>query len=140
MKHTGIYGAADGAHLFGFRDLTAVHWNLTAPRLYAEALVRGEARIADGGALVAETGAHTGRSPNDKFVVRDASTENHVWWDNNGAISPAEFETLLGDFSSTPRAATCSCRTSTPPPTRRRASTPASSPSSRGIRCSSAIF
>ncbi|MGO4870009.1 MAG: phosphoenolpyruvate carboxykinase [Roseiarcus sp.] len=98
MKHTGIYGAADGAHLFGFRDLTAVHWNLTAPRLYAEALVRGEARIADGGALVAETGAHTGRSPNDKFVVRDASTENHVWWDNNGAISPAEFETLLGDF------------------------------------------
>jgi len=98
VKQTGIFGAADGAHRFGFRDLTAVHWNLTAPRLYAEALLRDEARIAEGGALVAETGAHTGRSPNDKFVVRDATTEDNVWWDNNGAISPREFDILLGDF------------------------------------------
>ena len=37
---------------------------------------------------VATTGSHTGRSPKDKFVVRDASTENEVWWDNNGAITP----------------------------------------------------
>ncbi len=98
VKETGTSGAAEGAICFGFRDLSAVHANLAAPQLYAEALRRGEARIAEGGALVAETGRHTGRSPTDKFVVRDASTEATVWWDNNGAMTPQAFETLLGDF------------------------------------------
>ncbi|TIU86269.1 MAG: phosphoenolpyruvate carboxykinase (ATP), partial [Mesorhizobium sp.] len=41
---------------------------------------------------------HTGRSPKDKFVVRDETTGPHVWWDNNKAMSPAQFETLLADF------------------------------------------
>ncbi len=98
VRQTGTFNAANGVHRFGFHDLTAVYWNLQAPQLYGEALRRGEARIAKGGALVAETGAHTGRSPKDKFVVRDATTENTVWWDNVGAIAPDEFETLLGDF------------------------------------------
>jgi phosphoenolpyruvate carboxykinase (ATP) len=98
VRQTGTFNAANGVHRFGFHDLAAVYWNLQAPQLYAEALRRDEARIAAGGALVAETGAHTGRSPKDKFVVRDASTEKTVWWDNNGAIAPDEFETLLGDF------------------------------------------
>ncbi len=98
MKQTGTFNAANGVHRFGFHDLEAVYWNLQAPQLYGEALRRGEARIAAGGALVAETGAHTGRSPKDKFIVRDATTEKTVWWDNNGAIAPDKFETLLGDF------------------------------------------
>jgi phosphoenolpyruvate carboxykinase (ATP) len=98
MKQTGTYNSAFGADRFGFEDLRAVHWNLQAPQLYSEALQRSEARIAAGGALVAETGAHTGRSPKDKFIVRDATTENAVWWDNNGAISPAQFDNLLADF------------------------------------------
>ncbi|MBX3596600.1 MAG: phosphoenolpyruvate carboxykinase [Rhizobiaceae bacterium] len=72
--------------------------NLSAPELYEEAVRRGEAQITAQGALVAYTGQHTGRSPKDKFVVRDATTENTVWWDNNAAISPEHFEVLLGDF------------------------------------------
>jgi len=83
---------------FGFRDLKCVHWNLGAPQLYELALQGAEAQIAAHGALVADTGAHTGRSPKDKFVVRDANTEGVVWWDNNNAMSPAHFDALLADF------------------------------------------
>ncbi|WP_163540644.1 phosphoenolpyruvate carboxykinase (ATP), partial [Klebsiella pneumoniae] len=43
-------------------------------------------------------GQHTGRSPKDKFVVRDATTDKTVWWDNNGAITPDAFELLMKDM------------------------------------------
>jgi phosphoenolpyruvate carboxykinase (ATP) len=98
VENIGVFNAAHGADTFGFRKLKAVRWNFEAPRLYEESLQRGETRLAKGGALLAETGVHTGRSPKDKFVVRDANTENAVWWDNNGAITPAQFDVLLADF------------------------------------------
>jgi phosphoenolpyruvate carboxykinase (ATP) len=66
--------------LAGFENKTNVFRNLDAPRLYEEAIRRREAEIADGGALVAATGAHTGRSPHDKFIVRDALTRASIWW------------------------------------------------------------
>jgi phosphoenolpyruvate carboxykinase (ATP) len=87
-----------GADTFGFRGLKAIYWNFEAARLYEQSLARGESQIARGGALCADTGSHTGRSPKDKFVVKDALTEKSVWWENNGAISSEQFETLLGDF------------------------------------------
>jgi phosphoenolpyruvate carboxykinase (ATP) len=83
---------------FGFDSPARMLMNLEAPALYEEAILRREAAITAGGALLAETGAHTGRSPKDKFIVRDASTEDQIWWENNGAISPAHFATLLADF------------------------------------------
>ncbi len=98
MDSIGRYNAAHGAETFGFRKLASVSWNLEAPQLYEIALKRGEAELAKGGALCADTGAHTGRSPNDKFTVRDALTEDTIWWDNNNAMSPAHFEVLLEDF------------------------------------------
>jgi phosphoenolpyruvate carboxykinase (ATP) len=98
VKTIGEFNAAHGPEAIGLTDLTAVHWNLEAPRLYEEALRRGEAQLARGGALVATTGSHTGRSPKDKYVVRDTSTENEIWWDNNGSITPDQFATLLADF------------------------------------------
>jgi len=98
VSDIGAYNSACGAEAIGLRNLKAVHWNLEAPVLCEEALRRGEARLARGGALVATTGTHTGRSPKDKFVVRDAATESEVWWENNGAITPDQFETLLQDF------------------------------------------
>jgi phosphoenolpyruvate carboxykinase (ATP) len=82
----------------GLRTTGAVRYNFGAALLYEEAIRRGEARLTAHGALVAETGQHTGRSPKDKFVVRDETTGPHVWWDNNKAISPAQFDTLLADF------------------------------------------
>ncbi|MCV4754095.1 phosphoenolpyruvate carboxykinase (ATP), partial [Escherichia coli] len=66
--------------------------------LYEQAVHRGEAQLVQGGALAADTGTHTGRSPKDKFVVRDSATEGEVWWDNNAALSPEQFELLLQDF------------------------------------------
>ncbi|CAA2155248.1 Phosphoenolpyruvate carboxykinase [ATP] [Methylobacterium brachiatum] len=98
MTNIGDHNAAHGADAAGFRGLKAVRWNFEAPSLYEEALTRKEGQLARGGALVATTGSHTGRSPKDKFVVRDASTENEIWWDNNGAITPEQFETLRQDF------------------------------------------
>jgi phosphoenolpyruvate carboxykinase (ATP) len=98
LRQVGNFNAAFRADRFGFEGLAAVHWNLQAPHLYEEALRRGEATIARGGALVAGTGIHTGRSPKDKFIVRDATTDATVWWDGNGAISPAQFDVLLADF------------------------------------------
>ena len=49
------------------------------------------------GALCADTGEFTGRSPKDKFTVRDASTEK-MWWAGNQSITPEQFETLYQDF------------------------------------------
>ena len=71
--------------------------NAIAPDLVAEALRQGIGRLTADGAFVVETGAFTGRSPKDKFIVRDELTENSVWWDNSGALSPEHFSLLLGD-------------------------------------------
>ena len=98
MIETGKRNAEHGAEAFGFRDLAGVHWNLGAPQLYEHALSRGEAQVAAGGPLVADTGVHTGRSPKDKHIVRDATTAPLVWWDNNNAMTPEQFETLLSGF------------------------------------------
>jgi phosphoenolpyruvate carboxykinase (ATP) len=98
VQETGTRNGAFGADKFGLEGLKAVHWNLTAPRLYEHAIAADEAKLAYGGAISAETGVHTGRSPKDKFIVKDAMTERNVWWDNNGAITPEQFEQLHRDF------------------------------------------
>ena len=89
---------AHGLGRHGFRNLKAVTWNLGAAALYEEAVRRGEGHVAKNGPLVVRTGIHTGRSAGDKFVVRDASTESQVWWDNNKAMSPAQFDALHADM------------------------------------------
>src|SRR5437763_1421830 len=57
-----------------------VHWNLIAPELFQEAARRNEGEFADMGPFVAVTSPHTGRSPNDKFVVREARSESDDDW------------------------------------------------------------
>ncbi|WP_153770421.1 phosphoenolpyruvate carboxykinase [Labrenzia sp. CE80] len=98
MKEVGVRNAANGVETFGLKGLTSVYWNQSEPALYEYAISRGEAEIAANGPLVADTGIHTGRSPKDKFVVRDAQTADTVWWDNNAEMSPEHFEVLLSDF------------------------------------------
>jgi phosphoenolpyruvate carboxykinase (ATP) len=98
LRQTGVWNDAYGAEAFGFEALAGVNWNLSEPVLVERALRRGEASLSSSGALCAETGVHTGRSPKDKFIVRDESTESEVWWDNNAEMSPERFETLLADF------------------------------------------
>ena len=98
VQETGLRNSAYGADKFGFKDLSAVHWNLTAPALYEHAIQAREATIVEGGALCAETGVHTGRSPKDKHTVVDALTENTVWWDGNRKLSQAQFPAALRGF------------------------------------------
>jgi phosphoenolpyruvate carboxykinase (ATP) len=72
-----------------------IHANLGVPALYEAAVRNREGVISAGGALVVETGKHTGRSPRDKFVVDEPSTSAHVWWgDINQPISEDRYEAL----------------------------------------------
>ncbi|MCB1433307.1 MAG: phosphoenolpyruvate carboxykinase (ATP), partial [Alphaproteobacteria bacterium] len=82
----------------GLRWVDRISWNAPAAVLYQDAVSRGEGVVAKGGGLVVSTGTHTGRSPNDKFVVRDATTEDTIWWDNNKPMSREAFEVLKQDF------------------------------------------
>ncbi|MBW3709887.1 phosphoenolpyruvate carboxykinase (ATP), partial [Streptomyces griseus] len=65
MDNIGVFNSAQDAEAFGFRNLKKVYWNLEAPALYEQSLTRGETKLVTGGALLAETGVHTGRSPKD---------------------------------------------------------------------------
>ena len=98
LDQIGTFNPEHGAAAFGFRELASVSWNLGAAALVEESVRRGEAQLIRGGAIAADTGIHTGRSPKDKFVVRDAATEGEVWWDNNGAITRDQFEVVLADM------------------------------------------
>ena len=64
----------------GVINLRLAYWNLAMEALYEEAVFRGEGITTLGGAFVAHTGKHTGRSANDKFVVKHVDSENNVWW------------------------------------------------------------
>jgi len=72
-----------------------IYKNLSAPALYEHAAARKEAEITYGGALCARTGKHTARSAQDKFIVKEPSSEGNIWWgDQNVAIDEAAFDKL----------------------------------------------
>src|SRR5262245_44833220 len=84
-------GSFDGARLW---------WNLSPAELYEAALTRREGQLTRDGALSCTTGTHTGRSPRDKFIVRDATTEPHVHWgDVNQPMKASDFEALESDMA-----------------------------------------
>jgi phosphoenolpyruvate carboxykinase (ATP) len=88
LQSTGLEG-------HGIRNVARVYWNLSVPALYEEAVRRRECLMAAAGPLVCRTGQHTGRSPNDKFIVREASSEDKVWWSKvNRPIEPQFFDAL----------------------------------------------
>src|SRR4051812_14261273 len=72
-----------------------IRWNLNTAALYEEAVRRDEALIAADGPLACRTGQHTGRSPNDKFIVREPSSDSEIAWGKvNRAMEPAQFDLL----------------------------------------------
>jgi len=72
-----------------------VHANLAAPALVAEAVRRNEGKLSVDGALVVQTGVHTGRSAQDKFVVDEPSVTGEVWWGKvNNRLPPEKFALL----------------------------------------------
>jgi phosphoenolpyruvate carboxykinase (ATP) len=79
----------------GIDALARVFRNPTTSTLYTHALERGEGRLAEGGPLAVDTGRQTGRSPKDKFVVREPGSEDRIWWGSvNAEISEEHFEGL----------------------------------------------
>src|SRR4051812_13741422 len=95
---SGAPDTTKGLEKQGLRPSGEVHWNFVAPELMLAAARRGEGEFADMGPFVAVTSPHTGRSPNDKFVVREPATEGDIDWGKvNQPYSAAHFETLLAD-------------------------------------------
>ncbi len=82
----------------GLADRDGVHWNLGQIALFEEAVRRREGQLTAAGAFDALTVPHTGRSPNDKFIVREPSSENEIWWGNvNQPLPEPQFELLHRD-------------------------------------------
>jgi phosphoenolpyruvate carboxykinase (ATP) len=83
----------------GILTSAVIHANLGTSQLVEHAIRNGEGVLAADGPLVVETGKHTGRSAKDKYIVRDAETENTVWWGKtNRGMTPEHFATLKADF------------------------------------------
>jgi phosphoenolpyruvate carboxykinase (ATP) len=91
-------GSSGAAEPIQFNNLAALYANLDEPTLIEEAIRRKEGFLAGAGAFVVDTGTQTGRSPKDKFVVREPENEDKIWWDNNNAISREAFNRLLEDM------------------------------------------
>jgi phosphoenolpyruvate carboxykinase (ATP) len=88
-------GSQQGLERHGITNPANIKWNLSVSALYEEAVLRHEGLIADSGPLVCRTGQHTGRSPNDKFVVREPSSEGRIWWGKiNQPIEAAQADLL----------------------------------------------
>jgi phosphoenolpyruvate carboxykinase (ATP) len=86
-----------GLEVHGIHPSGLVHWQPTTSLAYTHALLRGNAVLAEGGPLVVDTGAHTGRSPRDKFIVREEGSEARIWWSEvNREIAEERFEALRG--------------------------------------------
>lgn len=85
----------------GLVNLGQVFWNLSTPHLYEEVVRRMEGQIAHLGPLVVRTGDHTGRSPNDKFIVREPTSEKGIWWGPvNCPLEPQQFDMLFNHLRS----------------------------------------
>jgi len=93
MTTIDVRGRADLSR-HGINPTGHVIWDPTTSLLYEHAIARGDARIGEGGPLVVDTGHHTGRSPKDKFVVREPGSEDRIWWDGNNEIAEDAFERL----------------------------------------------
>jgi phosphoenolpyruvate carboxykinase (ATP) len=84
-----------GLDNYGIRGAARVYWNLNTPELYEEIARRGEGVLSDKGALIVDTGEHTGRAAKDKAIVREPQSEEKVFWGEvNKEFSQAKFNAL----------------------------------------------
>lgn len=85
-----------GLENYGLTNLRKVYWNLPTEALYEEIIFRNEGKITQLGPLVVNTGVHTARAASDKFIVRESSTENNIWWGQyNRPYSAEKFDELF---------------------------------------------
>lgn len=98
MSDQGIKSPTATLEVLGIKNVTKEYWNLTPEELAQHTLAKGQGRLNDTGALAVNTGKFTGRSPKDKFTVKDAITEHSVdWGDINIPMSPEHFDALYQD-------------------------------------------
>ena len=92
QSHAGDLRGDYGLENIGLSNLNRIYWNLPSEALYEEAIFRNEGSISKLGPLVVNTGFHTARAANDKLIVREATTERHIWWGQyNRPISSEKF-------------------------------------------------
>ena len=95
MEMQGTVHSSYGLEKHGIQNVNMIYWNLSTPQLYEESIRRREGRLAHLGPMVVRTGQHTGRSPNDKFIVRESSSEDKIGWGKvNQPMESEQFETL----------------------------------------------
>ena len=85
-----------GLDNLGISNLHRAYWNLPTEALYEEIVFRSEGKVAQHGPLVVNTGRHTARSANDKYIVRESSSEENIWWgEYNRPFSSEKFSSLF---------------------------------------------
>jgi len=96
QKQAGENASAFGVQNHGLTNLRRVYWNLPTPALYEEAVFRGEGFVGHCGPFVVNTGKHTARAATDKYIVREQTTEDRIWWGTyNRPYNPDKFSALL---------------------------------------------
>ena len=96
---TGKTPSHDQGGLHGIKSSMPIHWNLSPAQLYTHALKRGEGNLTDLGAFAANTAPHTGRSPGDRYIVRDDSlTQTVDWGPVNVPLDPQFYDRLRADL------------------------------------------
>src|SRR5581483_3844403 len=95
VVNAGNHPSSFGLEHHGIRHINVAYWNLGAPQLLEHAIQRREGRLSETGSLVVRTGQFTGRSPKDKFIVRDEITDSTIQWGSvNQPMSEEHFERL----------------------------------------------
>jgi phosphoenolpyruvate carboxykinase (ATP) len=96
MNHVGIRPEGATLDYLGLKNLATAFWNLSPAELVEETISLEQGSLTSTGAIAIETGEFTGRSPKDKFIVKDSKTENSVWWSQfNIPFESAKFDRLF---------------------------------------------
>jgi phosphoenolpyruvate carboxykinase (ATP) len=84
-----------GLEQHGIKNFKEVHWNLSTPVLYENIIRRSEGVLSHLGPICVQTGEHTGRAPNDKFIVQESSSQENIWWGKiNRPFTVEQFDAL----------------------------------------------
>ena len=79
-EHLGKKNTSYDLDNYGIKEAARVYWNLNTPELYEEIARRNEGTYSNHGAIIVDTGEHTGRAAKDKAIVREPGSENKVFW------------------------------------------------------------
>ncbi|MCX6137990.1 MAG: phosphoenolpyruvate carboxykinase (ATP) [Ignavibacteriales bacterium] len=86
QPEAAAYKSDYGLENHGITNARMVYWSLPSEALYEEIAFRNEAKISRLGPVVANTGKHTARSANDKFIVKEPDTQDKIWWGQYNTI------------------------------------------------------